>query len=329
MGAYVVLRVLCPPCWWRSRQLVSVRFLMHYGYLLVVAPEQHPACSRYFLEPQGRLSAYDADFVLGVTFPPCTWRSRLFCPGCRGTQTGIVKDLATLDAHSFVRAGFDVPVAQFVQVRTSAIAPCIWQSLVRCSVFAFGVQEYGFFWKTTSGIVSVFNTPWFDSGYMSGVSLRGLLASTLQITADSLQLQFIKGRRHPCLYAVAIPYRPVCSENHRDSPVARRHDGRCPFRAGCTGSHVQLVGGTVVLPQFLIVQKSLCLMRTSRFTSPSRGRGKSMVQTVRLTMDILQLLITAVFSSAHVVETVELPRLHSLWFSSCLAARHRVDELMG
>ena len=28
---------------------------------------------------------------------------------------------------------------QFVQVRTSAIAPCIWQSLVRCSVFVFGV----------------------------------------------------------------------------------------------------------------------------------------------------------------------------------------------
>ena len=84
---------------------------------------------------------------------------------------------------------------------------------------------------------------------MLGVSLRGLLASTLQITADSPQLQFIKGRRHPCLYAVAIPYGSVCSENHRDSPVAR------PFRAGCTGSHVQVVGGTVVLPLFLVVEK--------------------------------------------------------------------------
>ena len=46
-------------------------------------------------------------------------------------------------------------------------------------LFAFGVQEYGFFWKTTSGMFPVFSSPWFDSGYMLGVSLRGLLASTL------------------------------------------------------------------------------------------------------------------------------------------------------
>ena len=38
------------------------------------------------------------------------------------------------------------------------------------------------------------------------------LASTLLITADSPQLQFIKGRRHPCLFAVAIPYGLVCPE---------------------------------------------------------------------------------------------------------------------
>ena len=75
---------------------------------------------------------------------------------------------------------------------------------------------------------------------MLGVSLRGLLASTLQKTADSPQFEFIEGRRHPCLYAVAVSYGPDCSENHRDSPVARRHDGRCPFRAGFKGSHVQV-----------------------------------------------------------------------------------------
>ena len=34
------------------------------------------------------------------------------------------------------------------------------------------------------------------------------------------------------------------------------------------------------------------------------------------------------FSRAHVEETVELPWLHSLWFSSWVAAHHRVDELM-
>ena len=76
--------------------------------------------------------------------------------GVRGSfvlvAAGHRKDLATFDAHSFVCAGFDVPVAQFVQVRTSAMAPCFWQSLVRCSVFAFGVQEYGFFLKSTSGM---------------------------------------------------------------------------------------------------------------------------------------------------------------------------------
>ena len=142
-------------------------------------------------------------------------------------------------------------------------ALCIWQSLcgvfydptVSCSEFALGVQEHGFFWKTTSGMVFEFSTPWFDSGYMLGGSLRRLSASTLQKTLDSSQLQFIEGRRHPCLYADAVPNGPDCSENHRDSPVARRHDGRCLFRAGYTGSHVQVVGGTVVLPQFLFVEK--------------------------------------------------------------------------
>ena len=64
----------------------------------------------------------------------------------------------------------DAPVAQVVQVRTSSVAPCIWESLVRCSVFAFGVQEYGYFWE-----VSVCYTPWFDSGYTFGVSLRGFM----------------------------------------------------------------------------------------------------------------------------------------------------------
>ena len=47
-------------------------------------------------------------------------------------------------------------------------------------LFALGVQEYGFFWKTTSGMFPVFSSPWFDSGYMLGVSPRGLLVSTLQ-----------------------------------------------------------------------------------------------------------------------------------------------------
>ena len=61
----------------------------------------------------------------------------------------------------------DVPVAQTVQV------PCIWQSLVWCSVFACGGQDYGFSWA--SGNIFVFSTLRFDSGHMFGVSLRGLM----------------------------------------------------------------------------------------------------------------------------------------------------------
>ena len=63
------------------------------------------------------------------------------------------------------------------------------------------------------------------------------------------------------------------------------------FRAGCTGSHVQVVGGTVVLPQFLFVEKIAVSHEEEQVHSPSRRSGKSMVQTVRLIMDILQLLI--------------------------------------
>ena len=69
----------------------------------------------------------------------------------------------------------DVPVAQVVQVSTSSVAPCIWQSLVRCSVFACGVQDGGYSWEMSPGLVSVFITPWFYSGYVFGVSLRGFL----------------------------------------------------------------------------------------------------------------------------------------------------------
>ena len=71
-------------------------------------------------------------------------------------------------------------------------------------------------------------------------------------------MQFIEGRRHPCLYAVAIPYGPVYSENHRDSPVARRHDGRCPFHAGCTmlvmpvAMHLALCSFSLVLRPMML-----------------------------------------------------------------------------
>ena len=53
-------------------------------------------------------------------------------------------------------------------------APCIWQSLycVWCCLWSFGLW---IFREMTPGMVSVLNTPRFDSGYIFGVSLRSLL----------------------------------------------------------------------------------------------------------------------------------------------------------
>ena len=48
------------------------------------------------------------------------------------------------------------------------------KSVVRCSVFAFEVQDYGFFWEVTSGMVSVFSAFWVASGYLFCVSSRRL-----------------------------------------------------------------------------------------------------------------------------------------------------------
>ena len=87
-------------------------------------------------------------------------------------------------------------------IRASSIAPCIWQSCVRCSVFAFGVQDYGISWEVTSGMVSVCNTPWFDSGDVFGVSLRSLLA-----VACARLVCFV--RRHLCRGAQADSHGPV------------------------------------------------------------------------------------------------------------------------
>ena len=102
------------------------------------------------------------------------------------------------------------------------------------------------------------------------------------------QLQFIDGRRHPCFCAVAVPYGPDCSENHKDSPVARRHGGRCSFRAGYTGSHVQVVGGTVVLPQFLLVEKIAVSFEVVDIPVVTQ-RPFPMVQPVWRTIEIPQL----------------------------------------
>ena len=64
------------------------------------------------------------------------------------------------------------------------------------------------FWEKTSGIISVFNTLWFDSGYMFGISLRGLLDVSPGVVR----------RQIPVVQTML---------DHRVSPVASQVD-RCP-----------------------------------------------------------------------------------------------------
>ena len=112
-----------------------------------------------------------------------------------------------------------------------------------------------------SWLISVCSTPWFDSRYMLGVSLRGLLASTLQKTADSPQLQFFDGRRHSLRYAEADSHGPVV--DHRNCPVA-------------------VCGGWSML---LVCRFRSCSFSTWSSTPLSLRRVFPMVQTVRLTLD--------------------------------------------
>ena len=149
----------------------------------------------------------------------------------------------------------DAPVMQVVQFMSSSKAPCIWQSLVRCSVFAVGVQVMEF----------------------SGRSL--------QIVFRMLH-SLIRQRIHV-------------------SRQSTRPFGRI--------SHV-------LDPRF----SALCLVR-QRIHAHASDYGGSRVEAT-LAVACARLVQ---FSSADVEETVELPRLHSLWISSCGAAHHRVDELMG
>ena len=61
---------------------------------------------------------------------------------------------------------------------------------------------------------------WFDSGHIFSVSLQRPGLSQTAETAESPQLQFIAGHRHPFRAAEADPHDPHYSTDHRDSPVA-------------------------------------------------------------------------------------------------------------
>ena len=191
----------------------------------------------------------------------------------------------------------------------------------RCRQLQWYVHGW-FYWCCSSRCVPSFGRQAQDTLAYMKLSVAG---------AAVPQLQFIEGRRHPCLYADADPHGPVCSENHRDSPVARRHGGRCPFRAGRSGSHVQVVGGTVVLPQFLHVEKIVVSFEVVDILVVTQ-RLFPMVQAFQQTIEIPQLFVDMAVE-VPVVWMQQVPQCRKLFGSSADALRggsdHGRDDLSG
>ena len=136
---------------------------------------------------------------------------------------------------------------------------------------------------------SVRNTPWFDSRYMFGASPRGLLGFDCKLrilrSCSSSKvvdiLVFTQLLFPMVVFQKTIEIPQLLVDTVADVPfVLVVQVLTCRLWVGQSSSHSSCS-----------LRKSLCLMRTSRFTSPSRRSGKSMVQAVRLIMDILQLLI--------------------------------------
>ena len=97
-------------------------------------------------------------------------------------------------------------------------------SCLRCTV-------YGLFWEITSGMVSVCDTPWFDSGYLSGVGLRGFLAEFHALLVVSLGDDFkIVSVFSAVLRSTADTYLASVSEASALSLVRQRiHALRSPW----------------------------------------------------------------------------------------------------
>ena len=170
---------------------------------------------------------------------------------------------------------------------------------VTCAVFlrldslVFGVRHWStrvwIFLEDEFWYVSVFSTPWFDIGNMLGVSLRGLLGfdcelRILRSCSSSKVVDILVFTQFPftmVLFQKTIEIHQLLVDTMADVPfVPIVQVLTCRLWVGQSSSHSSCS-----------LRKSLCLLRTSRFTSPSRRSGKSMVQIVRLIMDILQLLI--------------------------------------
>ena len=92
-------------------------------------------------------------------------------------------------------------------------APCIWQSLycVRCYLWSKGLW---IFRDMTPGMVSVFHTPRFDSGYTFGVGLRGLLEEfhmwTLVFQRNAWFNSGYKFMRQTTVFVVPVVVHDMC-----------------------------------------------------------------------------------------------------------------------
>ena len=88
-----------------------------------------------------------------------------------------------------------------------SMAPRTWHPLVRCRS---GVQDYEFFWETTSGNVPVLNACWFDSGNLRQSSVLFFLSAHcldrqwIQICV-SLQSSFVFQRNAWFTFVVGRP----------------------------------------------------------------------------------------------------------------------------
>ena len=104
-------------------------------------------------------------------------------------------------------------------------------------------------------------------GIMAGYEPEGQLpeafCSELQKTAESPQLQFIAGHRHPVRAAKADLHGPDYSEHHRDSTVAVRiWWSMSPLCGQCSLSGAA-VEKTFVLPQLQLVEKLPPVVQTA------------------------------------------------------------------
>ena len=152
------------------------------------------------------------------------------------------------------------------------------------------------FWEMTSGIISVLDTLWFDSGYMFGVSLRGFLdVSPVEAQRQIPMVQTLLDHRVspdrcPCLLVVQVLF-PVFTQ--RLFPTVQTVVGPKRFPSSLTRWPISLMCGSCRFSG-AAVEKTLCSHSCSSLRKSLRRLGRdveavSHVQAVLRAMDIPQL----------------------------------------